>query len=153
FSGEMTSDVMASVLKSEPNYRALPPIPIWLFALIQRCFQKDPKKRWRDAGDLRVELELAGEALAETKSDSRLDSVARRRRLRALWLAPILLATVLAWLTIMQLNSKATRNEARGISDLIRFSLYPPEGTSLYAGGWTIPFALSPDGRWLAFTA
>ena len=64
FDGETTSDVMASVLKSDPNYAALPAVSPRLRALVQRCLQKDPKKRWRDVGDLRVELELIRNAAA-----------------------------------------------------------------------------------------
>ena len=52
------SDVMASVLKSDPDYKGLPPaIHPQLRAVLRRCLEKEPKQRWHDVGDVRVELE------------------------------------------------------------------------------------------------
>ena len=58
FKGELMSDVMASVLKSDPDYKGLPPaIHPQLRAVLRRCLEKEPKQRWHDVGDVRVELE------------------------------------------------------------------------------------------------
>ena len=58
FQGELMSDVMASVLKSDPDYKGLPPtIHPQLRAVLRRCLEKEPKQRWHDVGDVRVELE------------------------------------------------------------------------------------------------
>ena len=58
FQGELMSDVMASVLKSDPDYEGLPPtIRPKLRELLRRCLEKDPKQRWHDVGDVRIELE------------------------------------------------------------------------------------------------
>ena len=50
------SDVMASVLKSDPDYKGLPPIHPKLRDVLRRCLEKDPKQRWRDVGDVLVEI-------------------------------------------------------------------------------------------------
>ena len=57
FDGESVSDALAAVLKSEPDYNRLPEIPPRLRETLERSLQKDVKKRARDMGDLRFELD------------------------------------------------------------------------------------------------
>ena len=58
FDGETVSDVLASVLKSEPDWQALPTAaPASLRRLLERCLQRDPKRRLRDIGEARLVLE------------------------------------------------------------------------------------------------
>jgi serine/threonine protein kinase/Tol biopolymer transport system component len=58
FSGETISDTLASVLKTEPNWHALPAAaPPRLRGLLRRCLDKDAKRRLRDIGDARVQIE------------------------------------------------------------------------------------------------
>jgi Tol biopolymer transport system component len=152
FGGELLSDVMASVLKSEPDYSRLPPtIPPRLAAAIQRCLQKDPRKRWRDAGDLRVELELVSAAPAGVEHEPPRRAAPHRERI--LWASAVLAAIVGTWSATAMFTASNAREPASAAGDLVRFSVSPPEGASLYTGGWIVPFAVSPDGRWLAFTA
>ena len=57
FRGELMSDVMASVLKSSPDYKGLPPtIHPKIKDVLRRCLEKDPKNRYRDIGDVSYEL-------------------------------------------------------------------------------------------------
>ena len=59
------SDTLASVLKSTPDWRALPEsLPPQLHALLRWCLEKDPKRRLQAIGDARVQIErlIAGEA-------------------------------------------------------------------------------------------
>ena len=155
FDGETTSDVMASVLKSDPNYAALPAaVSPRLRALVQRCLQKDPKKRWRDVGDLRVELELIRTAAAAPEETlASAASAPVRRRERAIWISAIVAAVAATALSVAWLGRSSTSGQAGAAGDLVRFSISPPDGVTLYAGGWIVPFSISPDGRRLAFTA
>ena len=58
FKGELMSDVMASVLKSDPDYKGLPPmIHPRLRDLLRRCLEKDPNSRWHDIADVRVDIQ------------------------------------------------------------------------------------------------
>jgi len=60
FSGETVSDILACVLKSDPDWTALPATtPAAIRRLLRRCLEKDPLKRLRDIGDARIELEEA----------------------------------------------------------------------------------------------
>ncbi|HKQ98297.1 MAG TPA: protein kinase [Candidatus Polarisedimenticolia bacterium] len=58
FDGETVSEMIAGVLKTEPDLSTLPPkTPAALRRLIKRCLEKDPRHRLRDIGDARVALE------------------------------------------------------------------------------------------------
>jgi serine/threonine protein kinase len=53
FGGASASDVVAAVLEREPNWHSLPPgTPSHLRHLIERCLQKDVRRRLRDIGDV-----------------------------------------------------------------------------------------------------
>src|SRR5581483_7787180 len=55
FTGETTLEILGSVLKSDPDWTALPEgtSPI-LRSLLRRCLQKDRNRRFRDAADVRI---------------------------------------------------------------------------------------------------
>jgi len=57
FGGETVSDIIAAVLRAEPDATALPPdLPPAVRELLRRCLQKDPRQRLRDIGDARIAL-------------------------------------------------------------------------------------------------
>ena len=77
FRGETVSDTIAAVLGREPDWSATPAqTPVSIGRLLQRCLEKDPKRRLRDIGDARLEIE---EALGA--SPDRLRAAARPARL------------------------------------------------------------------------
>jgi Protein kinase domain len=58
FRGNTLSDTIAAILGGKPTWEALPPaMPAGIRALLQRCLEKDPKRRLRDIGDARIELD------------------------------------------------------------------------------------------------
>src|SRR5262249_42631316 len=58
FSGDTATETIAAVLKSEPDWGALPEATLLhLRLLLGRCLQKDAKKRFRDAADVGIELD------------------------------------------------------------------------------------------------
>jgi serine/threonine protein kinase len=60
FQGETVAEILAAVLKSEPDWLALPEsTPSSIRALLRRCLQKNVNQRCRDAGDVRIEIEEA----------------------------------------------------------------------------------------------
>jgi serine/threonine protein kinase len=63
FEGETVSHVIAAVLKSEPDWSALPAnTPAGVRRLLRRCLTKDPARRLESASDARLDLD---EAMAE----------------------------------------------------------------------------------------
>ncbi len=58
FDGGSRSDIIVAILEREPEWSALPPdTPPHVRRLLQRCLQKDLRRRFRDIGDVRLELE------------------------------------------------------------------------------------------------
>ena len=80
FAGETMSDTIVAVLGSEPDWNALPAAtPASVRALLQRCLEKDPKRRVRDFGDVRFDVDERDEA-------TRHRTDARHRIERSVWL-------------------------------------------------------------------
>ena len=147
FEGETISDLLAAVIRGEPEWTDLPEkTPPAIKRLIRRCLVKDAKQRLRDIGDARIAIEEAlssadsemagGGGIAESKRASRM----RRGLPFALGTAALICAGVAAWLLL----KPAPR------PNVIRFPLSPPEGTEFLYGG---EMSISPDGRTLAFIA
>ena len=64
---ETISETIAAILEHEPDWSALPAqTPVSIRRLLQRCLEKDPKRRWRDVGDARLEIEEALSAIASS---------------------------------------------------------------------------------------
>ena len=58
FAGDTASDTIAAVLTREPDYSALPAaVPAHVRSLLARCLDRDPKRRLRDIGEVRHQLE------------------------------------------------------------------------------------------------
>ncbi|MBL8290825.1 MAG: serine/threonine-protein kinase, partial [Bryobacterales bacterium] len=56
FPGETVSDALAGVLKTDPDWSALPAnTPPWVRRLLARCLERDRRKRLRDIGDAYLE--------------------------------------------------------------------------------------------------
>jgi serine/threonine protein kinase/Tfp pilus assembly protein PilF len=119
FEGKTTSDLMASVLKSEPNWDLLPDeTPAEVLTLLRRCLEKEPPRRLSSMGDIALTLEETARAAAARASASssptrprakhrdlaagRSESNALRksnrgRTLAAIGLVGVLIAVAAAW--------------------------------------------------------
>ena len=79
FAGDTITDIIAAVVTREPDWTALPATtPASIRRLLTRCLEKDPKRRLRDIGDARLEIEEAIER--GPASGSAGDSVASPAR-------------------------------------------------------------------------
>src|SRR5688500_9658008 len=68
FRGETTSDVIAAIIERQPDWSKLPPsVPPHVLRVIERCLEKDPKRRARDIADVRVELDAVREAATPSR--------------------------------------------------------------------------------------
>ena len=177
FDGKSLPEALAGILKSEPDYEAVPPP---FRRLVRHCLQKDRKRRLRDLGDARLALE-----------DGTDDApAAPRRRQRAPWLlAGALVAAAMAggflapWhsaspdeLPLLSFNEPAgpelVLSSGRGLvlssdgSRIVYVSRGPGDKRYLTtrrlsqlaavtlpgSEGAMYPF-LSPDGQWVGFFA
>ncbi len=152
FQGETVSDTLALVLKSEPDWSELPSgAPANVRILLQRCLHKDPRKRLRDIGDAKIEIEdaLAGAPLGSSLA---MRPVSRWRNLFwAMGGLSLVLCSVFLWIL---LTSPAPAPRA-----MMRLTLNLPENapvapaakSPLGVGRPTL--ALSPDGMSLVYVA
>jgi serine/threonine protein kinase len=88
FTGETTSDILASVIRAEPDWSSLPgSVPPRIRELLRRCLQKDAKQRLRDIGDARITIQ---EALSGSVASEGVPAIAltrtRRREMVAAFL-------------------------------------------------------------------
>jgi hypothetical protein len=150
FQGDSRADLVEGVLHREPTpIRDIrPEIPPPLARTIMRCLAKDPEERWQTASDLLFELRGLASAGAPDPP------AAVRRWLpiwaeRAAWAATVLAAGLATLLVVWR---PGTSRPAVTASPDIRFDLWPEAGAS-FASGVDVPFALSPDGRGLAYVA
>jgi Tol biopolymer transport system component len=135
FKGEDVSDTLAAVLKTDPDWRALPadtPPPV--LRVLRRCLVRDPKERLRDIADARLELEEALSAPA----DRAVTSGRLGRRERSLWLAALVATAVATTIVTWRLRPAES---------------VPPETRLHLVTSSTGPFALAPDGRAIAYWA
>jgi serine/threonine protein kinase len=138
FEGEETSDVLAAILRAEPDWNALPAdTPVTIRRLLRRCLAKDRARRLRDIGDAKLEIEEA----RLTPDSPQAAPSAKRRGERGMWSVGVAVA-VLA---------------ALGVGRWIAPAEAPAPEMRLDVGGGETPspesFALSPDGRSIVFNA
>jgi serine/threonine protein kinase len=138
FSGESVSDTLASVLKLDPDWDALPSmIPPSIRKLVRRCLKKDRKQRLQAIGEARIEID---EALSAAPEETPPQGVTAPRG-NPLWkIAALVLAVLAAALAVVHFDERAPEPRS------VRFQIPPPEKSSIEF------FQLSPDGRVLAFT-
>ena len=83
FAGDEITDVLASVLKTDPDWTAVPAdTPSDIRRLLRRCLEKDPRKRLSAIGDARLELDenesaVPAPSLPAVARSPRPDGVAR----------------------------------------------------------------------------
>src|SRR5450432_1323290 len=65
FEGEDLTETLASVVKDRPDLSA---VPANVRRLLERCLEKDPKKRLRDIGDMELLLGEEAELIAPSRS-------------------------------------------------------------------------------------
>jgi eukaryotic-like serine/threonine-protein kinase len=147
FDGDTMSDTFVSILEREPQWDALPAeTPASIRTLLERCLRKDPRHRLHDIADARIELDDGSQPLASTRSATDATpptSISVRDRLG--WLVAAALA--LTWGGTMLL----TRRDVAPAPEPVEFPILPPEGSSF--SPLAVDFAVSPDGRHIAFIA
>ena len=142
FEGETASDVLASVIKDEPDWNALPTgMPPRAVAVLRRCLAKDPGARLHDAADARLLLE---DAAREEQAPAAQSPSHWRERLA--WLAALVALGVAAASFLWQPRGSDSE------TPLTRFAVTLPTEQPLAFADVPI-VALSPDGRTLAFAA
>jgi eukaryotic-like serine/threonine-protein kinase len=150
FQGEDVTEIVAAVVKSEPDWSALPAdTPMAMRTLLRQCLQKQPQQRLRDARSARLAVEAAMTEPSPAPAD------ASRRTRAALWrlvvptaAAALAIGALATWAVVA--FSPVERDAARLLLDVA-----PAErlvGSRASRRPSRLAFALSPDGRTVVFT-
>ena len=147
FSGESQASVISSILSSEPApiSTVQPMTPASLERVVKTCLAKDPEHRWQSAADVGLELAWIGRGGGGEIGKPGLSS--GRRLWVGLAAAGFLAAGVFALLYALR------RPAASALGAPIRFAINPPQGTRFIWIRNQNLFAVSPDGRLIAFVA
>jgi len=163
FPGETPTDALAAVVRGEPDWTTLPgDTPARLLALLRRTLAKDPKRRLRDIGDARLELEelrSGGPAAVEATVPSAAAAPAARRGRIASWIpiAGVLVVVTGAAIAFWpRIRAGAPASVPAPALPTIRATLdigeglEPLFGTRVFLAN-RVSLAISPDGRTVVF--
>ena len=140
FDGDDMTDVLASVVKEQPD---LTQVPSSMQRLLKRCLEKDPKQRLKDIGDAWDLIEAAPAAPASVASAS--PAPAKRTRPWIPWSVAAILLLALAGVGSIAVSHFQERPLP------IEFGIPAPDG-SLFSNA-APQFDISPHGRTMAFVA
>ena len=146
FDGETISDILASVLRNDPDWNALPAeVPPGTRRLLKRCLARDPRHRLRAAGDALLELESEGPQPPAPAVASAMRRAKPGRRETIAWGLIAVLVVALA-MVLPRVIGRGAGLRLRSVHMEIRL----PQGQRISAFA---PATISPDGHWIAYGA
>jgi eukaryotic-like serine/threonine-protein kinase len=142
FGGETLTDIVAAVVKNEPEWEELPAeTPPAVRAVLRRCLKKDPTQRMHDIADARLELlespsePTQGPVVVRPTSNSRVP-----------WFLTAALGMTTALLAVLLLAGRQSATPA----PVVHLDLSPPPGVELVT--WlTQSVCVSADGGIVGF--
>jgi serine/threonine-protein kinase len=147
FARATTAETLSAILNDEPDWDALPrATPDRVRRLIRRCLEKDARRRIRDIGDARAELEDS----RPSEAPAAARGIAVRRRLPAWVLAGAGLA---AGIGVGALLWASRDRGSIAAPTVTRSTVTLPSSHELDTGDAAGPLAISPSGRRLVFAA
>jgi serine/threonine-protein kinase len=149
FHGEDITEILAAVVKTEPDWSCLPETtPPAIRLLLRRCLQKDKTLRLRDAGDVRIEIHDALTAPPTAVAPTATPAKKIWREHLAWAAAAVFVSTTVAFAIGFVLRAPKPPQPPQAV----RLSAEIGADASLYTN--TGPSALlSPDGTRLAYLA
>jgi len=136
FPGADLAETLAAVIRSEPDWAALPPdTPASIHRLLHRCLTKDRKARLADTSSLRIEIDDA----RRPEQGPLASRTFRRERLA--WATGVLLLALVSAFALAGVVRQAPRELE------IRFDIAMPPDLDI------LSLAISPDGQRIAFVA
>jgi len=138
FPGDDISDIVASILKTEPDWHMLPSdTPPYLRRLIDRCLVKDPKQRLRDIGEARIAIDRREEALVGPGSPVSV--------------LPSVIATTVGVLAVAAGVALGVQRRSQIQPAATLVTTMDAAGVEFLPGPSGPDMVLSPDGRSVAF--
>jgi serine/threonine-protein kinase len=152
FDGETVTDVLAAVVTRDPDWSLLPAeTPARIREVLRRCLEKDPQRRLRDAGEIRIAIEdVIARPQAEPApvvSATPLErGRGRARGRRGIWLMLAVMGLILAFALIKKMG-------VRDVAEPTRLSVALPPTDVLEGGSENLLLDISRDGRTLVYGA
>ena len=144
FDGETATEVLAAIIRAEPDWSALPAdVPAGIRRLMRRAVEKDPKRRLRDIGEARIAIDDPS-ALESAPAPAALPPRAGARPwlVVALVVAALALGAAVAWV----LRPRPAPPVVARVEQTLPIDQIP-------TGRARIRLALSPDGTNLVYVA
>jgi serine/threonine protein kinase/Tol biopolymer transport system component len=151
FAAKTSSDVVANILKQEPDWQSLPSkTPANIRVLLRRCLEKDRQRRLQHIGDAVIEIQetlnLPPNVPPQTTTLAAVSDRSGWPRLAAATAAGVILSAIVIGIVFW----------VRGPSESLQgmpaknFIIYPKTDLAL-EGLWHHALAFSPDGGLLAY--
>jgi eukaryotic-like serine/threonine-protein kinase len=152
FKGDSPTDTLALIIRGEPDFSLLPPAtPQQIRTLLRHCLDKEQRRRWPDAGSLRIAIEDARDAPARVATPAERTRRSNRRRMLASAFVVAAAAALAALATWHLARLEPPRAVARVLVDVSPASQIARPLETPNARPFRSAIALAPDGRSLAF--
>src|SRR6266508_1589638 len=117
FAEDTVSDTLAAVLKTDPDWSAMPAVtPVPIRRLLRRCLQKDPRRRLRDIGDARIEIEEAMQGVSPDAAPAARAPRASRRMLHPALILGLAIGAIGAGLIVSRFGADPSRVPMRFVT-------------------------------------
>ena len=149
FEGKTAASVMAAVLERDPApiSSMQPMTPLAFERLVKICLAKDPDERWQTAHDVKLQLKQIAEGGSQTSAP--VPAIPPRKRHNPL---PWGVAAALGVVAIAALAMAYLANQKQ--LPVMRVSINPPAKAQFnLSGDYAGPAMISPDGRYIVFSA
>jgi serine/threonine protein kinase len=138
FARDTVSDTIAAILEREPDWTGLPEAtPASVRRLLQRCLDKDPRRRLHDIADARLEIE---ETPTGPLSIPPAEGIRIRKRQTWQWAIAALALAATATTILLYWTRRTAPSETFRLSVSVQGDITPQ-----------LSAAISPDGRQLAY--
>jgi len=152
FSGDSPMDTLSAILRAQPEpvLASNPEAPAELQRILDKCLEKEPRDRYQDTRDLVVDLRRLRRAtdsqpVQSVEMTAPVQAAAERpRRSVAAWVVGGLLVVALVVMLAVLLPQLGGSGGPR--------DLHPIQMTANPPGNAVTAAALSPDGKYLAYS-
>jgi serine/threonine-protein kinase len=154
FDGETVTDVLAAVVTRDPDWSLIPAqTPARIRELLRRCLEKDPQRRLRDAGEIRIALEDVitrpqSDPVPITEAPAEGKRAPRRER-RGRW--PWFMLAGMVFIIILAIIDRA--GETPAPMEQTHLSIALPPSDVLDGGSENLLLDISRDGRTVVYCA
>ncbi len=157
FSGDGISDILAAVLRGEPDWKSLPANLHWrLREIVDRCLKKDVRDRYHDISDVRLDIQkVTADPEGPSSQPSAIEKSGRRFQTILPWIAAaVVLTTIVVGVTVWNRDKTALPGPLSMVASTIKIE--PGlclAGRQALQGPSRTAMAISSDGKFIVYCA